>query len=96
MDTTLLQGYELMAFLYGGIVLGAAYELSAFLRRCLANRWFQHACDFLFVVAFGIVLAASFYIANGGEFRSFGVLGMLAGFFAVRITLGHALRRLKS
>ncbi len=95
MDTTLLQGYELMTFLYGGIVLGAAYELLDFLRRWLANRWFQHACDFLFVIAFGFTIAASFYIANGGEFRAFGALGMLAGFFAVRVTLGWALRRVK-
>lgn len=93
MDSTLLQKYEFSAFLYGGLVLGLLFELFSRLNAWMPNRFFTHALDVLAVLLSGIDIAATFYIANGGEFRLFGALAMAAGATLVHGSVGKLLPR---
>ena len=93
MDSTLLQPYELTVFLYGGLLLGILTELNSLLRRLFPNRFFVHGLDLLLVALASVIIALTFYRANGGEFRLFGVLFLLFGVLLVHGSLGQLLPR---
>ena len=95
MDSTLLQPYELSAFLYGGFLLGILLELNSFCRHLFPYRFFVHGFDLLLTVLSAIIIALTFYWANGGEFRLFGALFLLFGILLVHGSLGQLLPRPK-
>ena len=95
MDSTLLQPYELSAFLYGGFLLGLLWEESRLLRQLFPHRYFVHGIDLLFTCLGAAVIAITFYWANGGEFRLFGGLFLAFGALLVHGSLGQLLPRPK-
>jgi len=93
MDSTLLQPYELSAFLYGGFLIGILLEGNLLLRHLFPLRFFVHGFDLLFSALSAAIIALTFYFANGGEFRFFGLLFLLFGILLVHGSLGRLLPR---
>lgn len=68
-----------MAFLYGGLACGIAYELLGLIRKYTALRALLALWDALYALACVCAAGFCFVIANGGELRLFGFLLLFSG-----------------
>ncbi len=100
MKNTLLQFPALLTMLYGGILIGAVYDLFRLLRRIFHASFVQVLCDALFCAAFFILCALFLLLSTGGELRLYPVLGLLIGFIlqqysisALFFSLFHGIQR---
>lgn len=89
MDSTLSQGYSLLIFLYGGIVLGIIWDALRFVRRRFRGAAVFIVCDLLFSAVFLAVTAITFFLATNGVLRLYGALCMALGMHIAHRTLGR-------
>ena len=81
METTVSQPYIFVIMLYGGMLVGLAYDIYRCIRRA-ANRgkWFTAVFDTLFILTLGLIVIFILYSANQGELRLFTFIGFALGF----------------
>lgn len=79
MENTLLNGYALLAFLYGGIVIGLLSDCFFFLRRIIRSRLMLHLTDALMALLSGGIAEAVFFLVTGGGLRLYGFLLLALG-----------------
>lgn len=79
MIDTLLQGYAAAAFFYAGIVLGICYDVLRLFRLIIDTRTATHVSDLLFILLFGAVTYAVFFLATSGVIRAYGLALLAAG-----------------
>lgn len=81
MNNTLDQGYIFCCAIYGGLIIGAVYDMLSLARKWLRER--KAICvvlDILFcILTAALILAVLFYAASG-QIRIFSLLGFMAGF----------------
>lgn len=81
MSTTDSQAYIFMITLYGGMLVGLAYDFYRFLRKAIkSGRWLTALLDTLFIITLGLIVVFVMYMANQGELRLFTFVGFLLGF----------------
>ncbi|MGI5849525.1 MAG: spore cortex biosynthesis protein YabQ [Christensenellales bacterium] len=81
METTASQSVIFMITLYGGIIVGVAYDIYRGIRKA-ANRgkWITAILDTLFIITLGLIVVFVLYIANQGELRLYTFVGFALGF----------------
>ncbi len=81
MSTTDSQAYIFMITLYGGMLVGLAYDFYRFLRRAVkSGRWLTALLDTLFIITLGLIVVFVMYMANQGELRLYTFIGFALGF----------------
>ena len=81
METTGAQPVIFMITLYGGIVLGIAYDIYRALRKAMKKgRWLTFLFDSLFIITLGLIVTFVLYTANFGELRLYTIVGFVLGF----------------
>jgi len=81
METTAPQVYIFLITVYGGLLVGVAYDIYRLIRRIAKRgRWLTIVLDVLFIITLGLIVFAVLYIANSGELRLFTFLGLALGF----------------
>ncbi|MDD5016563.1 MAG: spore cortex biosynthesis protein YabQ [Eubacteriales bacterium] len=81
METTASQAYIFMITLYGGILVGVAYDVYRGIRKAFRNgRWLTALLDTLFIITLGIIVVFVLYTANQGELRLYTFVGFVLGF----------------
>jgi spore cortex biosynthesis protein YabQ len=81
METTAPQVYIFLITVYGGLLVGVAYDIYRLVRRAAKRgRWLTVALDVLFIITLGLIVLAVMYIANSGELRLFTFAGLALGF----------------
>ncbi len=70
------------AAVYGGLIVGAVYDLFRFLRLPFHSRHIIACIDFLYYVAAAAIAAATLMYINGGTVRLYIFLGMGLGIYA--------------
>ena len=76
---------EIAAFcaaVYGGLIIGAVYDVFRFLRLPFHSRWIIACIDFLYYVVAAVIVGVTFLYINGGTVRLYIFLGMGLGVYA--------------
>lgn len=81
------QFLELLACIFGGIVIGIIYDVLHFSDVPKFNKWVVAAIDVVFVVLGTAVFVLVTYLASFGEVRFYSVLGFVIGFIAERFSI---------
>ncbi|MEG1560657.1 MAG: spore cortex biosynthesis protein YabQ [Clostridia bacterium] len=80
MHNTLMQVYEFLGALYGGILIGISYSTLKLPRIFTKDRIIGIVLDIIFVIIASAIAIFTFYIVTGGEIRMFLFFGLLMGF----------------
>ncbi len=81
METTVSQPFIFLLLLYGGMLVGAAYDLYRLFRVLMKKgRWITALLDTLFIITLGVIVIYVMYTANMGELRLFTFIGFVVGF----------------
>ncbi len=81
METTVSQPFVFLLMLYGGMLVGAAYDIYRCFRALMKKgRWITALLDTLFIVTLGAIVIYIMYTANMGELRLFTFIGFTVGF----------------
>jgi len=81
MKTTAPQVYIFLITVYGGLVVGVAYDIYRLIRRAARKgRWLTVVLDVLFIITLGLIVLAVLYFANFAELRLFTFVGLALGF----------------
>ncbi|MHB1314023.1 MAG: spore cortex biosynthesis protein YabQ [Christensenellales bacterium] len=93
MDSTLIQGYIFFCAVYGGLIIGAVYDVLSAIRKILnKSKWVGALLDLAFCIfAAFIILAVLFRVASG-QIRAFSLLGFGAGVFLYMLGIRRLLR----
>lgn len=92
--STLTQGYALLLFIYGGVVLGVLYDAARLMRLFARKRITAHLSDALFTAAFGAVSMGAFYVTTGGALRLYGFCAMGLGMALQQWAFGRPICKL--
>lgn len=94
MPTTLHQFPVFIAMLYGGLAIGALYDVFGAIRLILnAKRRLNALLDLLFWILTALICFAALYWANGGELRLFCVAGFVLGAFVYLFGISRLLKQ---
>lgn len=81
METTVSQPFVFLLMLYGGMLVGAAYDIYRCFRVLMKKgRWITALLDTLFIITLGLIVVYVMYAANLGELRLFTFIGFTIGF----------------
>lgn len=81
METTVSQPYIFLIMLYGGILIGVAYDVYRGIRKAVKKgKWITAIFDSLFIITLGLIVVFVMYTANQGELRLFTFVGFALGF----------------
>lgn len=81
METTAPQPLIFMITVYGGMMVGLAYDFYRFIRRVLKKgRWITALLDTLFIITLGAIVVFVMYMANQGDIRLYTFIGFALGF----------------
>jgi spore cortex biosynthesis protein YabQ len=81
MSTTDSQAYIFIITLYGGMLVGLAYDFYRFLRIAIkSGKWLTAFLDTLFIITLGLIVVFVMYLANQGELRLYTFIGFVLGF----------------
>lgn len=81
METTALQPYIFMITIYGGMLVGLAYDFYRCIRRAAkSGRWVTAVLDTLFIITLGLIVVFVMYMANQGDLRLYTFIGFALGF----------------
>ena len=78
---------------YGGLIIGAIYDLFWFLRLVFPGKLAVNVLDFLFYAVGGAVFAILNIVINGGELRLYIFVGAFSGFFLYWRFIGFYIRK---
>lgn len=93
MKSTLDQIPAVLAALYGGLIIGALYDVFALMRAPFKNKWADGVLDGLFYVAAGVLSAIIMLMTTDGRVRLYVILAILFGVFLYLKSLGALFRR---
>ena len=68
--------------IYGGLIIGAVYDLFRLLRIPFASKWVQGGIDLLYYAVAGAIAAMTMLYINGGMLRMYIFLGLGLGIYA--------------
>lgn len=81
METTVSQPFIFLLMLYGGMLVGVAYDIYRCFRVLMKKgRWITALLDTLFIITLGVIVIFVMYSANLGELRLFTFIGFTVGF----------------
>lgn len=81
MDTTTPQPIIFMVTIYGGMLIGLAYDFYRGLRAAAKKgKWITAVLDILFIATLGVIVVYVMYTANQGELRLYTFIGFILGF----------------
>ena len=81
MDMEASQSYIFLITLYGGILVGIAYDVYRGIRKAIKKgKWFTALLDTLFILTLGLIVVFVMYTANNGELRLYTFVGFILGF----------------
>lgn len=81
METTVSQPFIFIIMLYGGILVGVAYDIYRCFRVLMKKgRWITAILDTLFIITLGVIVVFVMFTANQGELRLFTFIGFALGF----------------
>ncbi len=81
METTAPQPFIFMFTIYGGMLVGVAYEFYRLLRKAVKRgRWVTALLDTLFIITLGLIVVFVMYVANQGDLRLYMFAGFALGF----------------
>ena len=81
METTTSQPLIFMIAIYGGMLVGVAYDFYRGVRRALnKGRWLTAALDSLFILTLGAIVVYVMYLVNQVELRLYTFIGFAVGF----------------
>lgn len=81
METTAPQPYIFMITIYGGMLVGLAYDFYRLIRKAAkSGRWVTAVLDTLFILTLGLIVVFVMYMANQGDLRLYTFIGFALGF----------------
>lgn len=81
METTTPQPVIFMITIYGGMIIGIAYDFYRAIRKALKKgKWITAILDTLFIITLGVIVGYIMYTANQGELRLYTFIGFALGF----------------
>lgn len=81
METTAPQPYIFMITIYGGMLVGLAYDFYRCIRRAAKRgKWITALLDTLFILTLGLIVVFVMYMANQGDLRFYTFIGFALGF----------------
>jgi spore cortex biosynthesis protein YabQ len=81
METTTPQPIIFMLTVYGGMLVGVAYDFYRGIRAALKKgKWITAVLDIFFIVTLGAIVVYVMYTANQGELRLYTFIGFITGF----------------
>lgn len=100
MVTTQSQPIIFLITMYGGVALGAVFEVYRMLRKCaLKRKWISFIYDSLFILFMGAIVTFVLYVANQGELRLYTIVGFILGFAlymsGISPLIAHIVNRIK-
>lgn len=80
METTTPQPIIFMITIYGGMIIGIAYDFYRSIRKALKKgKWITAVLDTLFIITLGLIVGYILYMANQGELRLYTFIGFTLG-----------------
>ena len=93
MKSTLNQGYIFFYAIYGGIIIGAVYDVLALIRHiCHQNKWINALLDLIFCLAAAFIILAVLFHAASGQIRISFLLGFVLGFCIYTLGIRRVLK----
>jgi spore cortex biosynthesis protein YabQ len=81
METTAPQPFIFMFTIYGGMLVGIAYDFYRLVRKAVKRgRWVTALLDTLFIITLGFIVVFVMYMANQGDLRLYMFAGFALGF----------------
>ena len=81
METAGAQSMIFLVTLYGGILVGIAYDIYRGIRKAFKKgKWITAILDTLFIITLGVIVVFVLFTANQGELRLFTFIGFALGF----------------
>lgn len=81
MDSIAPQPVIFLITLYGGVIVGVAYDIYRGVRRAIKKgRWVTAILDTLFILTLGLIVVFVMFTANQGELRLYTFIGFVLGF----------------
>ena len=81
MANTLNELPVLLGAIYGGLIIGALYDVFRILRLPFRSKWVIGILDALYYIIAGGLAALVMLTINGGRLRIYAIAGILAGAF---------------
>ena len=89
MNAVVLQPAAFLCMLYGGMIIGIAYDVFRLPRRLFRNRVCTGICDVLFAVCAAAITVGSLYWATSGELRPYTVVGLIGGIALEQVSISR-------
>lgn len=93
MSNTLNELPIFLGAIYGGLLIGVAYDLFRLVRLPFRNRWIIGFIDAAFYAVAGAMAALTLLVINGGSIRLYAIAGLLLGVFSYQRLVSAPVRR---